>query len=120
MAALNVTQSTVKHWMPKKPKLAESVTAGQGKRKTMHQEHYHIVSKALLDYLTARSNLNAPLPGESVDVLAGCVDGGEPVVSCEEAVVPLDFAELVPGDDVVDALVLAWVVACKKGKIGWQ
>ena len=62
-AELNMTQSTVSGWMPKKAKLEDRVAAGQGKNKTMHQDQYPIVSKAPLAYLTARSNLNAPLPG---------------------------------------------------------
>ena len=60
---LGVNQSTVSAWMKKKPKLTEIVAAGQGTKKTMHQEQYPIVSKALLACLTARSKLSAPAPG---------------------------------------------------------
>ena len=59
---LGVNQSTVSAWMKKKPKLTEIVAAGQGTKKTMHQEQYPIVSKALLAYLTARSKSSAPAP----------------------------------------------------------
>ena len=55
-AELNVKQSTVSHWMPKKQSWKDRVAAGKGKNKTMHQEQYPIVSKALLTYFIARSN----------------------------------------------------------------
>ena len=61
--ALGVDRSTVSQWMKKKPKLLDQVAAGKGVNKTMHKEQFPLVSKALLTYLTARSNLNAPAPG---------------------------------------------------------
>ena len=52
---LGVERSTIAKWVKKKPKLAEVVADGKGASKTMHQEQYYLVSKALLEYLTIRS-----------------------------------------------------------------